>query len=207
MTTFYLFKTNSGIVYDRTKGKNQRLYFDAKYILRSHEGSFIIKQGDGMNAILERYDKNNNLVYTKDLNETGMYVCGPVYAKLSKKTNKFMKDIEQYLVSTVGREYFSLNLKKDSVLPFKIQLKAWQDGALRHSFYVNIDENKLDENTVNAIIRRFDELKKLDLNRFLMHYMAYTNHATTFTINDGFFDVAKGLGIAVREVPFQRTGS
>lgn len=195
MKTLYLFKTQSGSVYDRTAGRNVRLQFNSKYIIKPH-GSFVIHESNGEMSV-ERLDKHNNTVYTYPMNTDGMYMVGDIHAKLTTKTNKYVQRLERYLTGVLGKARFKLTeCEKDELFaPYKIVLHVWKDGTVRYSFNIKVDTSILDDHIEKEIHQTIDRLGSINLNAFLMKYMATSNNGMRFTVNEEFFDIVYALNM------------
>ncbi len=186
MTNVYLKITIGGHVYDQSFGKNTRLAFSRKYVLR--EGGNIEFNNINNEIYITRRDRKDRTIYKKSLENGKHYISTPQGCEIHLKRSRFVNTAYRYIRDTMDiyNEVLITNDDKDYTLYLVVQ-----NGVIDYKLNIEINDRLFDYNSLSRLTRDIDRINTIDFVKFIRHYNAIS---TKFVVNREFFNIVDTLG-------------
>jgi hypothetical protein len=197
----FVYVTRGGSFYDRTNGKNLRL-FPGKRI-QLEEGTVEFNISD-RKLTVTRYSSSNSVVYTKDITEQGMYLVSSVFAQPLVKSEKDVRNLYNRLKTTIGKPKFKLETNPKLRRPYTIKLHTWLDKTFNYRFTITTKDSNIPLTMVEEIYDLINKASKLDMKFILSYYGAFNNNEVVVTINENFFASINEITASLRETASTR---
>jgi hypothetical protein len=195
-TNLFVFVTRGGSFYDRTNGKNKRLFPSDTVTMETGIVSFGKTNGK---LYVFRYNESGKELYRKDITEPGMYIVSALFAQPLVKSPKEVRNLYNRLKTSLGKPNFKIEVNEKLRQPFKIKMHTWLDKGFHYRFIISTKDENVPLSMVEEIYELVNRSSKLDLKMLLKYYGAFNDTGTYFTINEEFFETVKVISNAYRE--------
>jgi hypothetical protein len=192
----FVFITKNGVVYNRTNGKNSRLYFGQQYELMSGQVQFV-NENNVVSVI--RTASNGRVLYQRVLENTGTYMVSALFVQQLPKSQKEVKNLYNRLKNTIGKPKFKIDVKSKMKEAYKIKLHTWIDKGFNYRFIVTIRDENMPIETVNEIYDNIKRTADLDLTGVIRYYYANHRNNMLLTVNEEFFKFVRFIEEEERE--------
>lgn len=192
----YVSVTESGGLYDRTNGRNDRIILDKKYYITN--GSVVFTRSGGLVRVT-RYAINGELGYVKDISEPGFYIITAISAQAIPKVAKEARILYNKLKSIVGPTQFKIIDTDKMTTPIRIQLFLDSHlGRVTGKFVVKFNPTMINEEFMERIVSIVQGASELDFKMVLKAMNYEGQKSMILTINEEFIERMKNTNYNTR---------
>lgn len=192
----FVYVTNSGTFWDRTNGKNKRLFPNDTVQMESG----VIKFGKTNDSIyVFRYNKDGKEMYRKDISTPGMYIVSAMFAQPLVKSPKEVRNLYNRLKGALGKPNFKIEVNEKLRQPYSIKMHTWLDKGFHYRFIISTKEQNVSLNMVEEIYELVNRASKINLKQLLTYMGAFNNNGVMVTVNEEFFETVKVISASFRE--------
>jgi len=186
----FIFLTKSGSVFNRTNGKNERLYFDKEY--NAVNGILIFSRERGNSKVtVTRKSLSGNFVYKKELSQSGMYIITPLFVQPLIRTTKDVRILYNKIKKLLSKPKVKIIDKREFEDPVKIQfIIRNESGVLETRFDVKVNPELFNGDYIDETSELIDKAAKLDLDILVKNFNITNNKEIILTINKDFIETA-----------------
>ena len=185
----FIFVTNNGSVFDRTGGKNVRMFPNQRYL--TGKGSIEFVKEDGK-ILIRRFSCENKLSYIKDITTPGMYIVTPLFTQGMAKTSKEVRILYNKLRSVFSKPLFKIIEEKNLDQPFKIRLSLRiEKGISETKFDIFVNPDELSPNIIDDVFHLMEKALNVNFHIVLRNFHYQNQSAIKMFIDEEFINTAK----------------
>lgn len=192
----FVYVTSNGSFWDRTNGKNKRLFPNDTIQMESGVISFGKKNGS---IYVFRYNQSGKEMYSKDITAPGMYIVSAMFAQPLVKSPKEVRNLYNRLKGALGKPNFKIEVNEKLRKPYSIKMHTWLDKGFHYRFIISTKEENIPLDMVEEIYELVNRASKVNLKHLLNYMGAFNNNGVMVTINEDFFETVKVITEAYRE--------
>lgn len=193
----FVYVTKGGSFYDRTNGKNVRLFNGKKIQLA--DGSVEFKKDTEGKLFVSRFAESGREIYTKEISEPGMYLVSGVFTQALVNSPKEVRNLYNRLKATLGKPKFKIESNPRLRKPFVVKMHTWLDKGFNYRFIITTKDSNVPTEMIEEIHELVTKASKLDLRRLLEYYGAFNNNGVVATIDESFFETVGVIAQSFRE--------
>jgi len=193
----FVFVTSNGSLFNRTNGKNSRIFPQENIALEA--GTVMFTKDFTGKLMVKRYNDTGKEVYTKDISEPGMYMISEIFVQPLIRSSKEVRNLYNRLKTSLGQPKFKIEVKPKLRQPFKITMHTWLDKGFKYRFIINTKEENISLEMVDEIYNLVDRASRVNLRMLLSYYGAFNDTGVMVTINETFFDELNELLAGIGE--------
>lgn len=193
----FVFVTESGTFFDRTNGKNKRLFPNESINLET--GVLYIGKSSTGGLYVISHNNDGNQIYKKDISNPGLYMITTLFVQPMVKSVKEVRNLYNRLKTSLGKPNFRIEVNPKLRQSYKVRMDTWLDKGFHYRFFITTKEENVSLTMVEEIYELVNRASKLDLKMLLTQYGAFNKNGISVTINEEFFETMKVVMAGYKE--------